>query len=548
MGGGGSSLKPEGIPNAEARSFFIATIPTQKQIPEKLKRYNKTFNKVMYDSLKKNPEKDNNFSLTITGKGTGPIFIDFYFPVLHIPQTLTKLSLRKCSLQQQHCKSISRLLISLPNLQQFDAGDNDFGDSIQLIFNSVAGHPSLTALILDNCHIPENVTQSIIDLINTSRKIDTLRITTTKSTSNQKRLSTALMNNLYLKNTTISDDLTSLSATTNERNIAVSNIVDSIVRSPFQRRFRSKIESFKSIKGREMLIGRAGQKERIRGTALFDDLEAADKRAKTIESQETHQNTELFRSGQADMIGRRQTMEDVSIILMDMPRKGAALYGLFDGHGGREAAEFAAANLPKAISERLKATANVEDAYVASFRQLQMDMKPWCVYVGTTSVIAVVEGTTLTVANVGDTRCVLCRDGKAERLTVDHKPDLPDEAAYIQSKGGFVKEGRLGGMLAVSRALGDSFLGDAVNATPSFRTLELNENDSFLILACDGVWDVMSDQEACDIVAAEIDPLNAAKKLRDAAFELNSLDNISVIVVFLAEAFAHKENNNGDDE
>lgn len=61
-----------------------------------------------------------------------------------------------------------------------------------------------------------------------------------------------------------------------------------------------------------------------------------------------------------------------------------------------------------------------------------------------------------------------------------------------------------------------------------------------MILACDGVWDVMTDQEACDLISPEIDPLQAAKKLRDQAFERNSLDNISVIVVFLAEAFANK--------
>jgi serine/threonine protein phosphatase PrpC len=157
------------------------------------------------------------------------------------------------------------------------------------------------------------------------------------------------------------------------------------------------------------------------------------------------------------------------------------------------------------------------------------------VYVGTTVVLAVIEGATLTVANVGDSRAVLFRDGRAVRLSVDHKPDLPEEAQYIQSKGGFVKDGRVSGMLAVSRALGDGFLHEVAHPVPHIVRVELTEKDTRLILACDGVWDVMSDQEACELIAAEIDPLEAAKKLRDKAYELQSLDNISVIVVFLSE-------------
>jgi serine/threonine protein phosphatase PrpC len=120
---------------------------------------------------------------------------------------------------------------------------------------------------------------------------------------------------------------------------------------------------------------------------------------------------------------------------------------------------------------------------------------------------------------------------------MDHKPDLPEEAAYIQERGGFVKDGRTNGNLAVSRALGDGFLQNAANPTPYLNRIELTEQDSLLILACDGVWDVMGDQEACELVSGFIDPMDAAITLRDRAYELNSLDNISVIVVFLGDLY-----------
>jgi len=284
-----------------------------------------------------------------------------------------------------------------------------------------------------------------------------------------------------------------------------------------------------------MIVGKAGQLERTRGTAFLDTMEEVNERARSTEVRESVANGLRVRAGHAEMIGQRDAMEDVSLIIEDFPEPEAMMFCLFDGHGGREAAEFAAKNLPKAIGDWLKKTRRVEEAYAAAFRQLQLDMKPWCVYVGTTVLTAVVSGSTLTVANAGDTRCVLCRGGKAVRISLDHKPTLPEEIAFIESQGGFVKDERVNGILAVSRALGDAVIGDAINPTPHVRQVQLTPDDTFMILACDGVWDVMTDQMAVDLISSDIDPLVAARKVRDAAFENYSTDNISAIVVFFAE-------------
>ncbi|OHT10744.1 protein phosphatase 2C [Tritrichomonas foetus] len=543
MGGGGSSCSPANIPNLKARSFFESILQTSAQVPESVQKTKqfKTLVRVIYDNLKRAPEREDEFGVVITGSGVGPVFVEHFIFHIGFPRSLTKLSLRKCSLKGSHALSIAAFLRDVKSLQQFDCGENDFGDRSTLIIEAAIDHPSLTSLQLEGCHVSDSASSAITCIISNSRKFRSLCLAPCKfSKKHQDEITTALKKNYYLDTVSLCDSLDEVTQRTTEKNKFIGEIVDSIARSPFQRQFRAKIESFKSVKGREMVMGRAGQKEKMKGTELFKQLEEADQRAKTTENAETAAKTELFRSGHAEMIGRRPNMEDVSILLNDVPEKGSMLFGLFDGHGGREAAEFASSNLPKAIQDRLKATSRFDDAYTAAFRSLQMDMKPWCVYVGTTAVVAVIDGSTLTVANVGDSRCVLCRDGKAVRLSVDHKPDLPEETAYIQSKGGFVRDGRVGGMLAVSRALGDGFLGDAVNPTPFIRRVELTEDDAFLILACDGVWDVMTDQEACELVAPEIDPLQAAKKLRDQAFERNSLDNISVIVVFLSEAFANR--------
>jgi serine/threonine protein phosphatase PrpC len=119
------------------------------------------------------------------------------------------------------------------------------------------------------------------------------------------------------------------------------------------------------------------------------------------------------------------------------------------------------------------------------------------------------------------------------QLTVDHRPDSEGEAEHIVSKGGRIEDGRVNGVLEISRTLGDSVLGECVRATPDVRMLDIGENDQFFIIACDGVWSVMTNQDAVDLIADEGNPVMAARRIRDTAFELESTDNISVIVVSL---------------
>ena len=118
---------------------------------------------------------------------------------------------------------------------------------------------------------------------------------------------------------------------------------------------------------------------------------------------------------------------------------------------------------------------------------------------GCTGCVAFVEigfggKTTLHVANLGDTRCVLSKKGKACRLSRDHKPTEPDEQKRILAAGGIIKNGRVQGSLAVSRAFGD-FLYKArgVIATPEVDKYEIGEEDQFIVIATDGLWDVVDD-------------------------------------------------------
>ncbi|KAG4439178.1 hypothetical protein IFR05_005331 [Cadophora sp. M221] len=138
----------------------------------------------------------------------------------------------------------------------------------------------------------------------------------------------------------------------------------------------------------------------------------------------------------------------------------------------------------------------------------------------------------LYTANVGDARIVLCRNGKALRLSYDHKGSDENEGKRVANAGGLILNNRVNGVLAVTRALGDSYMKDLVTGHPyTTETVIQPDLDEFIILACDGLWDVCSDQEAVDLVRNQQDPVAAAKQLVDHALARFSTDNLSCMIV-----------------
>ncbi|KAG0127093.1 phosphatase 2C-like domain-containing protein [Tuber indicum] len=140
----------------------------------------------------------------------------------------------------------------------------------------------------------------------------------------------------------------------------------------------------------------------------------------------------------------------------------------------------------------------------------------------------------LYTANVGDARIVLCRSGKALRLSYDHKGSDENEGKRVANAGGLILNNRVNGVLAVTRALGDSYMKELVTGHPyTTETVLQPEADEFIILACDGLWDVCSDQEAVDLVRQVQDPQEASKMLVDHALGRFSSDNLSCMIVRL---------------
>jgi protein phosphatase 2C len=169
--------------------------------------------------------------------------------------------------------------------------------------------------------------------------------------------------------------------------------------------------------------------------------------------------------------------------------------------------------------------------------------------VGTTAVVALIGGRMIYVANCGDSRAVLSRSGTAVPLTDDHKAAREDETARVEAAGGqilFWNGVRVMGLLAVSRAIGDHSLRPYVIAEPEVTIINRQPGDELLVMASDGLWDVMSNQEACTLAkkcllrarqrgsSRENAARVAATVLTRAAVDRGSRDNVTVVIVDLS--------------
>ncbi|XP_071371527.1 protein phosphatase 1G-like isoform X2 [Centroberyx affinis] len=140
---------------------------------------------------------------------------------------------------------------------------------------------------------------------------------------------------------------------------------------------------------------------------------------------------------------------------------------------------------------------------------------------GTTAVVALIRGKQLIVANAGDSRCVVSEHGKAVDMSYDHKPEDELELARIKNAGGKVTmDGRVNGGLNLSRAIGDHFYKrnkalppeeQMISALPDVKVLTLNEEHDFMVIACDGIWNVLSSQEVVDFISERIKPDHSGK-------------------------------------
>ncbi len=265
--------------------------------------------------------------------------------------------------------------------------------------------------------------------------------------------------------------------------------------------------------------------------------------------------------GVSCMQGWRVEMEDAHahVISNDL-----GFFGVFDGHGGSMVSKHSAAKLLEKMSSLPSfkdATSNnlnpellgksMEEGFIsldAEMRQLPVVMSGQD-HSGSTAITCFITPTHIVVGNCGDSRIVVASAGDVRFASEDHKPTNAPEKARIEAAGGTVSLGRVNGDLAVSRALGDFVYKmcaempapkQQVSAMPEVTILPRSNEDQFIILACDGIWDVLNNKECVDILQQYFEKgyslEKACEMLIDECLERGSRDNMSACIVALPGA------------
>lgn len=282
-------------------------------------------------------------------------------------------------------------------------------------------------------------------------------------------------------------------------------------------------------------------------------------------------------SGVAEDKGSRHTMEDTWTILTHdtWQKENAKLrclhFAVYDGHGGKKAADFAKTHLHTAVLHSGFSKNEVElkvskKAIIEGIKKVDEDLlkvsaaEGWAD--GATAVCVWILGQTVFVANLGDAKAVLARSPplsegvegeKKEKtegvvkgivITREHKAIFPGERARIEKAGGFVaKDGRLMGRVEVSRALGDRpFKKVGLSAVADVAAFELTERERFLILGCDGLWGVYSAGDAVEFVEKQLKEgvkaeVICRRMVREAIRERRCKDNCTALLILFQHQY-----------
>lgn len=294
------------------------------------------------------------------------------------------------------------------------------------------------------------------------------------------------------------------------------------------------------------------------------------------------------RFGVSAVQGWRSTQEDAHMAVPDFDTN-TSLFGVFDGHNGAEVAQYAAKQIPKLLKKNAAyKEGRLETALQEVFIEfddllLQKDVLRELVALrqaytkapitrhnapvkasGCTAVVALIKGSVAYVANLGDSRCLLSRGGKAVPLSDDHKPENDSERQRIENAGGEVVYGRINYGVNVSRAFGDHaykanpMVGkkeQMVIAWPDVRTERLDfGSDNAMALICDGIWNAVSNDELIAYINKRLPKVKRLSKIAEEVFTqilpkvfpkrgIKGKDNMTFMIVAFKE---HKPQTNAN--
>ena len=230
----------------------------------------------------------------------------------------------------------------------------------------------------------------------------------------------------------------------------------------------------------------------------------------------------------------RQSMEDIGILIPDLTTDyKVSLFGIFDGHGGTDVVKFVKNRLPQLIKIYLNDLFPVEIAFKNAFKKVDEELKFFdSEYIGTTATLILIKDNKIYCANVGDTKAYIIYDKTYKQISNDHKCTNEDERKRITEIGGKIIKNRVMGQLILTRTLGDLYVKQfGVINTPDINVYDINETINYIIIASDGVWDVVDLDTITNMGKAGKNVGEFCKDIVKLAINKGTKDNVSCIVV-----------------
>ena len=266
----------------------------------------------------------------------------------------------------------------------------------------------------------------------------------------------------------------------------------------------------------------------------FDDLP----KKKTTDNSSSIPSSNIFKSyfyHEDKNLKYRQSMEDIGVTLPDFIQEPkSSLFGIFDGHGGNDVVKYIKNRLPEIIKSNLNNNTNsIKDVFISSFNKIDEELKFYdSEHTGSTATIILFQNNKIYCANVGDSCAYIIYDNSIKKISTDHKCSDPKEEDRIIMSGGKVTKNRVMGQLVLSRCLGDLYCKKyGVINTPDFSMNNIDDNIKYVVIASDGVWDVVNENEVFNMGKKGKNAEEFCKELVKLSIEKNTKDNVSCIVI-----------------
>ena len=286
-----------------------------------------------------------------------------------------------------------------------------------------------------------------------------------------------------------------------------------------------------------------GGTQKKKFTFNFDDNSSSKKRTSNTSSssfQNSNKNY-IFKSfsyHEDKNLKYRQSMEDKGVTLPDfIPDKNLSLFGIFDGHGGNDVVKYIKDRLPEIIKSNILNNNSYDNSYETkislAFNKIDEELKFYdSEHTGSTATILLLNEDKIYCANVGDSSAFIIYDNYLKKINVDHKCTDPKEEERILKSGGKITKNRVMGQLVLSRCLGDLYCKKyGVLNIPDISINKLERNIKYIVVASDGVWDVVGENDLMNLSKNRKNADGFCKDLVKLAIDKDTKDNVSCIVI-----------------